>query len=96
MYQGTTSTKFGRYHVAEPFRAELAHLYGGTPLKTAAHEIPIPVLDQEDLQAQGIDTSQLIPGAPKADALGSCAAIVSSEGAQGETSWPSARQPNSS
>lgn len=74
MYQGTTSTKFGRYHVAEPFRAELAHLYGGTPLKTAEHEIPIPVLDQEDLQSQGIDTSQLVKGAFKVDALGSCTA----------------------
>jgi len=74
MYQGTTATKFGRYHVAEPFRADLLHLYRGGTLKTAAHEIPIPVLDQEDLGAQGIDTSRLIPGAAKADALGSCTA----------------------
>lgn len=74
MYPGVTSTKFGRYHVAEPFRAELLHLDAGIPLKTAEHEIPIPVLDQEDLQSQGIDTSQLVKGAPKADALGSCTA----------------------
>lgn len=67
-------TLFGRYHVAEPFRAELQHLYRGVPLKTAEWEIPIPVLDQEDLQSQGIDTSQLIPGAAKVDALGSCTA----------------------
>lgn len=74
MYPGVTSTKFGRYHVAEPFRAELLHLDTGTALKTVAHEIPIPVLDQEDLQSQGIDTSQIIPGASKVDALGSCTA----------------------
>lgn len=74
MYEGTTTTKFGRYHVAEPFRAALQHLYKGAPLKTAEWEIPIPVLDQEDLLSQGIDTAQLIPGAQQADALGSCTA----------------------
>lgn len=74
MYDGTTPTKFGRYHAAEPFRAELLHLYRGTPLKTAEHAIPIPVLDQEDLLSQAIDTSALVPGAAKADALGSCTA----------------------
>lgn len=74
MHDGITPTKFGRYHVAEPFRAELAHLYQGAPLKTAEWEIPVPVLDQEDLQSQGIDTSQLIKGAQKVDALGSCTA----------------------
>ena len=73
-YQGITSTKFGRYHVAEPFRAELQHLYRGASLKPVEWEIPIPVLDQEDLFAQGIDTSLLIPGAQKVDALGSCTA----------------------
>ena len=74
MFPGNTGTKFGRYHVAEPFRAELQHLYRGAPLKTVQWGIPIPVLDQEDLLAQGIDTAQLVPGAAKADALGSCTA----------------------
>lgn len=68
------STLFGRYHVAEPFRAELQHLYKGAPLKTVAWDIPIPVLDQEDLLSQGINTAQLIPGAQEVDALGSCTA----------------------
>jgi hypothetical protein len=73
MYQGTTPTKFGRYHVADPFRAERIHLHDGvTALKTVDHEPPVPVLDQEDLFAQGIDTSQLVKGAQKVDALGSC------------------------
>jgi hypothetical protein len=41
-------------------------------LKEVRHEVPIPVLDQQDLKSQGIDTSALVPGAQKADALGSC------------------------
>ena len=74
-YEGPTPTKFGRYQVAEPFRAELLHLHDGvTPLKEVSWEIPIPVLDQEDLESQGIDTATLIPGAQRVDALGSCTA----------------------
>jgi hypothetical protein len=47
-------------------------IYDGTPLREVEHQIPIPPLDQEDLLAQGIDTSRLAPGAQKMDALGSC------------------------
>lgn len=65
---------FGRYQVAEPMRFDLAHIHQGLPLKEVSWEIPIPVLDQEDLLAQGIDTSALIKGAAKVDALGSCTA----------------------
>jgi hypothetical protein len=72
MYQGTTPTKFGRHAVAEPLRYDLFHFHHGTPLTTVDHEPPVPVLDQEDLLAQGIHTSQLVPGAPDVDALGSC------------------------
>lgn len=73
MYQGVTPSKFGRYSVAEPFRADRIHLHAeSSPLREVDHEPPIPVLDQEDLWAQGIDTSQLIPGAQRVDALGSC------------------------
>lgn len=74
-YDGPTPTKFGRYQVAEPFRAELLHLHDeSTTLKEVSWTIPIPVLDQEDLIEQGIDTATLIPGAQKVDALGSCTA----------------------
>lgn len=73
-FPGITATKFGRFHTAEPFRPALQHLYRGLPLKPAEWDIPIPCLDQEDLLSQGIDTSQLIPGAQQADALGSCTA----------------------
>jgi hypothetical protein len=48
------------------------HIPGPAPLREVQHTIPIPVLDQEDLGAQGIDVSQLVPGAVKVDALGSC------------------------
>lgn len=72
MYDSVTHTKFGRYHVAEPLRAETLHLFRGEPLTEVDHEPPIPVLDQEDLFDQGIHTSQLVPGARDVDALGSC------------------------
>lgn len=66
---------FGRIHRAEPFRAERLHVYdGAAPLKEKEWPIPLPVLDQSDLIEQGIDTSTLVKGAPKVDALGSCTA----------------------
>ncbi|MCW2901486.1 MAG: hypothetical protein JWO67_3751, partial [Streptosporangiaceae bacterium] len=65
--------KFGQYAVAEPFRADRIHFHTGTtPLREVDHEPPVPVLDQEDLIAQGIDTTSLVPGAKRVDALGSC------------------------
>src|SRR5215469_16330299 len=48
------------------------HLHDGTALRTVDHEPPLPVFDQEDLIAQGIDTSKIVPGARRVDALGSC------------------------
>lgn len=73
-YSGITPTKFGRYAVAEPGRLDLVHRHRGEALREVDHEPPVPVLDQEDLTSQGIDTSTLIPGAQKVDALGSCTA----------------------
>lgn len=67
-------TRFGRYQVSEPMRFDLLHLHDGAPLKEVSWTIPIPVLDQEDLLEQGIDTATLIPGAQQVDALGSCTA----------------------
>jgi hypothetical protein len=71
-YHGATRTKFGRYQVGEPLRLETLHFHLGEPLVEVDHEPPVPVLDQEDLLAQGIRTSELVPGAPDVDALGSC------------------------
>lgn len=69
----TAAHALGRYHVAEPVSL-LAnrHLHAGGKLKTVDHEPPLAVLDQEDLLAQGIHTSQIVPGAADVDALGSC------------------------
>jgi hypothetical protein len=41
-------------------------------LKPSQFEPAVPVLDQEDLHAQGIVVSQVVPGAADVDALGSC------------------------
>jgi hypothetical protein len=72
MYEGPTKTKFGQISVAEPMRFDLLEFHDGSPLQEVTHEIPIPVLDQEDLHAQGIDVTKLIAGAQDTDALGSC------------------------
>ena len=73
----TSTTLFGRYQTAEPPSSMLTlhhptHLLGGSQPKEVDWEPKIGVLDQEDLFAQGIDTSKLVPGAQKVDALGSC------------------------
>lgn len=76
-FAGSTPTKFGRRAIAEPFRAATFHAYAGEPLKEVDHEPPVPVMDQEDLIEQGIDTATLVPGAREVDALGSCTANAS-------------------
>jgi len=72
MYEGPTSTKFGQVAVAEPLRFDLLVFHDNAILKEVEHEIPIPVLDQEDLHKQGIEVTKLVPGAQDTDALGSC------------------------
>jgi hypothetical protein len=72
MYQGPTRTKFGQVSVAEPLRFDLLEIHDGSQLSQVTYDIPIPVLDQEDLEQQGIDTSKLVAGAQNVDALGSC------------------------
>src|ERR1039458_3788708 len=72
-------TLFGRNAVAEPFRAERFCLVrqGPANFHVVDWESPVPVLDQEDLIAQGINTAELIKGARAVDALGSCVANAS-------------------
>lgn len=72
MYQGTSPTRFGRIQSAPPLRMDRLAVHDGGTLREVDHPIPIPVLNQEDLLAQAIDTSALIPGARKVTALGSC------------------------
>lgn len=73
------STSYGQFHVAEPLSAMARlHVYEGTvKLHEVDHEPSLAVLDQEDLVAQGIDTSTLVTGARRVDALGSCTANAS-------------------
>jgi hypothetical protein len=76
---------YGRVAVAEPF-SSLARMHqwdGVAPLRAVDHEPLTPVLDQEDLIEQGINTATLVPGAQRVDALGSCVpnASVSALGA---------------
>jgi hypothetical protein len=47
------------------------------PIVPITHDLTVPVLDQEDLFEQGINTAQLVPGAARVDALGSCVANAS-------------------
>lgn len=72
MYEGPTRTKFGQVSVAEPLRFDLLEIHNGAKLNEVDHDIPIPVLDQEDVHKQGIDVSKLVTGAQDVDALGSC------------------------
>lgn len=68
-------SRYGRFQVAEPHANLLfLHQHKGEPLHEVDHEPKIAVLDQQDLIAQGIDTSQMILGARRVDALGSCTA----------------------
>lgn len=67
------SHSYGQLHVAEPLHnLMLIHRHAGQPLREVDHEPPLAVLEQENFAAQGIDTSALVPGAPKVDALGNC------------------------
>lgn len=73
MYEGLTPTKFGRIQSVASMQMHRLHMTAASAtLKEVQHSVPIPVLDQEDLFAQGIDTSSIVPGAQKVDALGSC------------------------
>lgn len=68
---------YGWHHVPEAPERLLPRLHwhhAGINLTEVDHEPPVGVLDQENLFAQGIDTSQVVPGAPRVDALGSCTA----------------------
>lgn len=66
---------YGRFQVPESMATiPRQHQRTATYLNVVDHEPAIGVLDQEDLIAQGIDTSTLVPGAQKVNALGSCTA----------------------
>ena len=66
--------QLGRHMVLDPRSLAYRRRYTGEPIKTAEWSPKTGVLDQQDLLAQGIHTSQLFEGAPDVDALGSCTA----------------------
>lgn len=62
----------GRHQRLDARSLAYIHRHKGTVLKPIEHDVPIPVLDQEDLDKQGIHVSQVVPGAADVPALGSC------------------------
>jgi hypothetical protein len=66
--------KLGRHQVLDERSLAYTRRYHGEPIKPAEWVPKVPVLDQEDLLAQGIHTSQLFEGVEDVDALGSCTA----------------------
>lgn len=67
------SRHYGRVQSPPPMQLHRLHMTAApVTLKEVQYQVPIPVLNQSDLESQGIDTSSLVPGAQKVDALGSC------------------------
>ena len=71
--------KLGRHLVLDPRTLAYRRAYAGEPLKPAEWEPTVPVLDQEDLIAQGIRTSEMFEGVEDVDALGSCTGNAGTE-----------------
>jgi hypothetical protein len=66
-------SRYGRVQSPPPLQLHRLHLAAGPgTLKEVQHTVPVPVLNQADLDVQGIDASALVPGAAKVKALGSC------------------------
>jgi hypothetical protein len=66
--------QLGRHLVRDPRSLAYRRRYTGDPLHPTEWAPKVPVLDQQDLIAQGIHTSQLFDGVDDVDALGSCTA----------------------
>jgi hypothetical protein len=64
----------GRHLVRDPRSLAYRRAYTGDPLRPIEWTPKAPVLNQQDLGAQGIRTSELFPGTEDVDALGSCTA----------------------
>jgi hypothetical protein len=64
--------QLGRHLVLDSRSLAYRRPYTGEALKLVDWEPPLPVLDQQDLLAQGIHTSELFEGVDDVDALGSC------------------------
>ncbi|MER0443008.1 hypothetical protein ABR738_00205 [Streptomyces sp. Edi4] len=64
----------GRHQVLDARSLRFRHRATRDTLHPVSWQPTIPVLDQQNLQAQHIRTSQLVDGTPDVDALGSCTA----------------------
>lgn len=82
---------FGQFAVPEPpHNLAFLHLHRGERLDTTTDEPKCGVLDQQTLFAQGIDTSKIVAGAPRVNALGDCTAnatIVDMSNVLPEDEW---------
>ncbi|MFF2331942.1 hypothetical protein, partial [Streptomyces sp. NPDC058103] len=64
----------GRHQVLDARSLAYRRHHRGETLRAVRWQPTIPVLNQQDLFAQDIRTSAVVPGAPDADAVGSCTA----------------------
>jgi len=70
-----TDVRLGRYHRLDGRSVDYLHTHDpAAVLRPVRHDIPIPILNQGDLDVQGIDPSTFIPRAVRVKALGSCTA----------------------
>lgn len=72
IHQYDVRPHLGRHLVLDPRSLAYRRRYTGDPLHPVEWAPKIPVLNQQQLSAQGIRTSQLFEGVDDVDALGSC------------------------
>lgn len=72
--QYTVRPDLGRHMVLDPRSLAYRRRYTGEPIHPVEWAPRIPVLDQQNLLAQGIHTSSLFEGVADVDGLGSCTA----------------------
>lgn len=72
IHQYEVDGHLGRHLVLDPRSLAYRRRYAGDPLRPVEWAPKIPVLDQQNLTAQGINTSSLFEGVDDVDALGSC------------------------
>lgn len=70
----TPHPALGRHQVLDARSLAYRQHHRGEKLRAVRWQPALPPLNQQDLYAQGIRTSAVVPGAPDADAVGSCTA----------------------
>ncbi|KIF66281.1 hypothetical protein HY68_36885 [Streptomyces sp. AcH 505] len=72
--QYDVTPQLGRHMVLDPRSMAYRRHFNGDPVHPVEWAPKVPVLDQQDLLAQGIRTSELFPNVGDVDGLGSCTA----------------------